>query len=1071
MQKITEFVIRRPVTTLLVVISLIFFGIMSLINQKMELMSNIDVPVIIITTTFNGASPEDIDELISTPIEEGVSVLSDVKTVQSRSSENYGFTIVQYEYGTNIDKAYDELKKKIDRVKVEFPEGAKDPDVLTMNINEQPSLSLSIENPAQDNMYNYVENDISPEFESLGTVASVSLSGGQKQYVSIEIKPDKLRQYNLSMSTVASTVAAADFSMPAGTTYVGTQKLSVSTGETYDMVKALESIPITTGNGNTVYLSDIARINLSLKDREAIGRYNGQDTIMLDLTKKQSESAVSMSNQAKNLIKELESRDENLKIRIIDDDADSIRSSLTSVFETMVAAVIISMIIIILFFGDLKASLIVGTSIPLSILTALVSMWAMGYSLNMVTMSALVLGVGMMVDNSIVVLEACFRAMDKYSTVGLKTRQTAAIESIQTVGESVLGSTLTTCVVFLPLGFMKGLMGQFFGPLGFTIVFCMLSSLISAVSIVPLCFVMYRPKENNHAPVHNIIQRMQVAYRVIIDKFLNHRVLVLIISIAIFIASLGLLKYIKVEMMPATDNGKLTITLKTRSGLKIDEIDKMLHQIEDVVSQDPDTKSYRVSSGGSGIQSMYYGSSSNVNVELIKNRSMKTKDKATYYRKLFDGFPDAVVSVKADNSMSSMSTAKDTYEVIIQSSNYKNLKQASKEIVEELQTRNDVTSVHSSLENAAPLVKIHVDPIKANAEGLTPQTVGNLLYNMVSGKKAMTMRIDGQNTDVTVEYPKDEFDDVEKIKDVFLTTPKGAEVQLKDISDVVFEDSPASISRENKKYRATITANYTTNADNGSRMRINNEVISKYLTNGVTMAINSSDQSQQEEFASFGVALVIAVFLIWVVMAAQFESMRFSFMVMTTLPLALIGSFALLWLTDASISMVSLLGFMMLVGTVVNNGILYVDTVNQYRMGMPRRRALIEAGATRLRPILMTTLTTVLSMIPMALGIGDNGEMMRGLAIVDIGGLTASTILALLVLPIYYTVMDKKKKNVDMEVPSAGYMEGKNPAEYYQKKAAAEWERYGTPDDDPTGDEDLEEKLEDKGDFTEGFPD
>ncbi len=234
------------------------------------------------------------------------------------------------------------------------------------------------------------------------------------------------------------------------------------------------------------------------------------------------------------------------------------------------------------------------------------------------------------------------------------------------------------------------------------------------------------------------------------------------------------------------------------------------------------------------------------------------------------------------------------------------------------------------------------------------------------------------------------------------------------------------------------------------------------MTNGVTMGISSSDQSQQEEFASFGSALVIAVFLIWVVMAAQFESMRFSFMVMTTLPLAMIGSFFLLWLTDASISMVSLLGFMMLIGTVVNNGILYVDTVNQYRMAMPRRRALIEAGATRLRPIFMTTLTTVLSMIPMAIGIGDNGEMMRGLAIVDIGGLTASTILALLVLPIYYVFMDSKKKMVDRDVPSAGYMEDKNPQEYYQRKAAEDWERYGTPDDDPTPDD---------GDFSDGFPD
>ena len=1062
MHKITELVIRKPVTTFLVVISLIFFGGMALMNQKMELMSDINVPVMLVTTTYNGASPEDIDELIARPIEDGVAVLTDVKKVQSKSSENFGYTIIQYEYGADMDKAYDELKKKVDSIRTSFPSGAKEPTILEMNVNEQPCMELFVENSSQDNMYNYIKNDIAPEFESLSTVASVAQNGGQEQYVSIQLIPEKLAQYKLSITTVASIVGSADFTLPAGTTEFGDQKVSVSTGDDYDDVKSLENIAITTGNGNTIYLKDIARINLSLKDKSAIGRYNGEDIVMLNITKKQDESAVTVSKQVKELIAELESRDEKLHIRILNDDADSIISALTSVFETMIMAIIISMIIIYIFFGDLKASLIVGTSIPISILTALVAMWGMGYSLNMVTMSALVLGVGMMVDNSIVVLEACFRAMDRYTSLGTKTRQSAAVEAVKTVGESVLGSTLTTCVVFLPLGFLSGLMGQFFAPLGFTIVFCMLASLISAISIVPICFVMYKPKENTKAPAYGIIKEMQAWYRGLIDKFLNHKILVLGISLLLFICSLGFLKFIDVELMPESDERTVVINVSTKSGLKIDEVNDILVGIEEKVLNDQDTEYCLITSGGTGLQASFSGGGSSITVKLKKERSMSTKEKASYYRKLLDGTPNAVIKVSTSNTMSSMSTAKDTYSAIILSSNYDRLKAASDKIVEELQLRKDVTAVHSTLENAAPILRIHVDNIKANAEGLTPSSVGNQLNMILSGKKAMTMQIDGQDTDVTVEFPDDEYDNLDKVKDIFITTSSGTEVQLKDIADIKFEDSPASISREDKKYNATISADFTSNADALTFNRINEELVSKYMTDGVTMGVRSSDRSQQEEFASFGTALIIAVFLIWVVMASQFESMRFSFMVMTTLPLALIGSFFLLWLTDASISMVSLLGFMMLVGTVVNNGILYVDTVNQYRMGMPRRRALIEAGATRLRPIFMTTLTTVLSMIPMGIGIGDNGEMMRGLAIVDIGGLTASTILALLVLPVYYVLMDKKKKNIERDVPNVGYMEDKNPQEYYQKKAAEEWERYGTPDDDPTPDD---------GDFTEGFPD
>lgn len=1035
MKNITQFVLRRPVTTLLAIISLVFFGFMALSNSKLELISNMDFPMMIITTSYPGASPEDVDKLVTKKIEDGAANLSDVKSISSESNENYSMVLIQYNYGTDMSEAYDELKKKVDALKTTLPEDANEPSFVSLNMNEQASMYLAINNPSKENMYNYVDSEIAPQLEKLSSVASVSLSGGQEQYVKVELIPDKMSQYHLTMSQIVGAISSADFSYPAGTTGVGAQNLSVTTGVSYDDVASLQQLPITTGTGDTIYLADVAAVGATLRDRSAIGRYNGNDTITLSLTKTQESSAVTLSRAVKAQIKSLLSQDENLEIIVINDAADTIQSSLSSVFETMIMAIVISMAIIFLFFGDWKASLIVGTSIPIAILGALVFMWTQGYSLNMITLSALVLGVGMMVDNSIVVLEACFRAMDRYTDSNGRTRREAAVDAVRTVGGSVLGSTITTCVVFIPLGFMKGLSGQFFAPLGFTIVFCMVASLISAVSIVPLTYVMYRPLENTKAPAYAWVRTLQNVYRNTVTKLLRHKALVIVSTIVMVVVSLFLAGQIKTELMPQTDEGTVQISVETRPGLKLEEIDKILTEIEAKVAADPDTDRYLVTSGGSSI---YSSGGSTITQYLIKDRSMKTKEKVKVWKKELQSMTNALISVESQSMMSTMSTNVNGYEAIIQATDYEKLKEASDGLVRDLQEREELIAVHSTLENAAPLIKIHVDPIKAAAEGLSPVQVGQSVNQMLSGAEAMKMDVNGQNVSVQVEYPETEYDTLEKVQNIMLSTPAGSQVKLNNVAEIRFEDSPASISRNDRRYKATITADYTDAADRNTTKLLNDEILAKYLNENVNTALNSSTESMNEEFASLGQAILIAIFLVFVVMAAQFESMRYSLMVMTTIPLSLIGSFGLLWLFNVTLSMNSLLGFLMLVGTVVNNGILYVDTVNQYREGMPLNRALVEAGATRLRPILMTTLTTVLSMIPMAIGFGDNGAMMQGLAMVDVGGLIASTLLSLLMLPIYYMLMTGKKKMVNKSIPGAGYMEGKDPKEEYRRRIEAE---------------------------------
>lgn len=693
--------------------------------------------------------------------------------------------------------------------------------------------------------------------------------------------------------------------------------------------------------------------------------------------------------------------DPDLNITIVDDSADNIVSSLESVAETMVMAVVISMIIIWLFFGEIRASLIVGSSIPVSILVSLIVMNAMGLTMNVITLSALTLGVGMMVDNSIVVLESCFRATADRAG-GLVEYMKDALEGTNIVSASVAASTITTCVVFIPLAMLTGMTGQVLGPLGYTIVFCMMASLLSAISVVPLCYMLYRPKERETAPLARPVEKLQKGYRSIMKKILPKKKTVMAVSVGLLVLSFFLAGQLDTELMASDDSGEVSITVETRPGLKIEEIDKVLLQVEEIISSHEDLDSYMTTSGGGGIAG---GDSASITAYLKEDRKMETTEVAQQWKEELADISNCTITVDVSGSMSMMSSFGESYETILKGADYDEVKEVSDTIVAELMEREEVTRVHSDAENSASVIEVTVDAVKASAAGLTASEIGTVLNELVSGIEATELDVDGESISVMVEYPEGKYETLDQIQGIVLTTASGGSVLLTDVAEVSFQDSPASIQREDKEYIITISAEYTELATEETASILTQEVVRPNLTGTVTTGINSMDQSMNEEFADLFQAIAIAVFLVFVVMAAQFESPKFSAMVMVTIPFSLIGSFGFLWLADSAISMMSLVGFMMLIGTVVNAGILYVDTVNQYRKTMDRNTALIEAGATRLRPILMTTLTTVISMIPMAMAWGNSGSTTQGLALVNIGGLTASTILSLLMLPVFYEVL------------------------------------------------------------------
>lgn len=1016
---ITKLVLKRPVTAVLAILCLIVFGISSIFNTTLELTPDMDMSMMVVRTSYAGASPEDVAELVTKPIEDNLSALSGLDTITSKSNEGSSMIMLSYEYGTDMDKAYDDLKKKVDQVARELPEGCKTPSIFEMNLNSGSDMTLMVRNEKESaNLYNYVENKLSPEFEKIPEVADIEINGGNKQYVSIELNEEKMLQYGVTMSSIAGDISAADATIPAGSALDGSQELSVSTRMKYDSFDALRDIPLTTKNKNdVVYLQDVATVNYANEKNDSIARYDGEDTITISLTKQQSSSSMKLSEKVRDTIDTLMRKDSALDITVISDTSENISNSISDVVTTLILAIVISMIIIYLFFGDIKASLIVGSSIPASILAALILMSLMGYSLNMITLSALTLGVGMMVDNSIVVLESCFRVTAQHKKQGLIKFAHDALDGSGIVAMSVIASTITTCVVFLPLGLLNGMVGQMFGPLGFTIVFCMSASLVSAITVVPLCYMIYKPEEKKKAVFNSPVKELQDGYRAIMKKILPKRKTVMLTSVLLLIGSLFLAASLTIELMPSDDQGEIGITVSTRPGTEIGKIEPTLNEIEDIIKTDPDLEHYRTEfSGGSG------NSEATIKATLKDDRSMETKDVVNKWKKELSDVTNCDISVEMQSSMSMMSSSGNNYQVIIQGADYDEVKAVVKKIVSALDASEDITRVHSGIENSSPVVEVTVDAIKAKSYGLTAGTIGNTLRSILTGSTVTSIPVNGEDTDVKVEYPLSKYNSLYEIKNILLNAGNGGQVVLTDVADVHYVDSPAAIARTDKQYNVTITAEYSDRATKDSPKKLLENAVKPNLTGTVTIGESTMDKTQGKELGNLMMALLEAVFLVFVVMASQFESPKYSLMVMTTIPFSLIGSFSLLWLTDCSISMVSMVGFLMLIGTAVNNGILYVDTANQYRNSMEFDEALIEAGATRMRPILMTTLTTVISMIPMAMAFGNAGSMNQGLAIVNIGGLTASTILCLLMLPVYYSVMTpKSKRNRPLSYEKKGY--------------------------------------------------
>ncbi len=1011
---LTRLSLKRPVSTLLLILALVVFGFSSLAGLRLELMPDMDMPIMMVMTVYPGADPESVETLVSSEIEGQVASLSGVDSVMSYSQENMSMVILQYDYSVDTNDAYLDLRAALDITASSLPEDCQEPMVIQMDINSMPSVMYSVSTTDGSDAFSYVNDTIVPELEAISTVADVEISGGQENYIRVLLDENALNQYGLSMNQVSQYIAATDFTIPLGSLEQGSQTISAISTSENQTVQELQRIPLFTSTGSLVQLSDVAEVSWSQKEAGSVSRFNGEDTITVSVTKNQTASTIGMVNDVKKVMDRMQKENSSLMMNLSMDMSDMILESVGSVASTLLMGVILSMIILFIFFGDWKASLIVGSSMPVSLLVTVIVMAVAGFSLNMITLGALVIAIGMMVDSSIVVLESCFRSKDR-----IPEFKEAALQGAHGVVSSIAASTITTVVVYLPLCLQEGLSGQIFGQLGYTIIFAMLASLISAMTLVPLFFQLFKPKEKKELKINGFLDSLRNGYERIERRLLRYKKICVLTAVLLLVLSFVLAGFMDTELMPSIDEGMVSISATFRSGTKVSEVDERMQRLEDMVAAHEDVENYTLTA---------QKGSASISVNLKDDRKMSSQEVADQWTEETKDIVDIQLEIEVSSQTSSMMSDGAGASVTLESTDLDDIKEAASLIQEAAWTIPGVLNVSNSAGETSTQIRVVVDPLDAMSRGMTPAQVAGGLYSMISGTEAMTITSDGEEYSVFLEFPEGTYDNASRLLEASISG-----IPLSEIASLKYTDSQQTIMKTDGRYTLTVSTTCLSDDQKSVQEALNTLTENMRLPNTVEQAQSTMNEMMVESFTSLGWAIAAAMFLVFLVMAMQFESPKYSLMVMLSIPFSLIGSFGLLFITGEAISMTSLMGIMMLVGIVVNNGILYVDGVNELRMRMPIEDALVKSGQTRLRPILMTTLTTVISMIPMAMGIGSGTEMMSGMAIIIIGGLVASTLLILLLMPVFYLIVYGRSKKERRERRQKFYF-------WKKKKKDAEFE-------------------------------
>lgn len=1013
--------IRKPVTTVMVTLMVFIAGILSYTNLDQALMPDMDLPIAVAATTYVGASPEEVENLISKPLEEGLGSIANVDTITSVSAANMSMVVLQFVDGTDIDMAAVDMRDKLDQIESTLPDGADEPMVIKMDINAIPiMLGVKAENLDLNSLHEMLDENVVNRLERIEGVASVDLTGGIEREIRVTIDPAKLAGYGLTTSTISGMLAAENMNLPSGDLAQGDTTVSIRTIGEFKSLQDIQNLPIPTATGAVVHLSDVARVEEVEADRSSFMYMNGERGILISVDKQSTANLVKVSDALKEEMEALQEDFPELEIYMLTDTAEYIEMSLSNITETAFLAAIIAFFVLFLFLKNAVTAGIIAVSIPTSIMATFGLMYVTGINMNMISMGGVAIGIGMLVDNSVVVLDSIYQYYER----GYTPAEAAEIGAKE-VSMAITASTLTTVAVFIPLAMQGGTTGAMMQNLSFTIVYALVASVVVALTFVPMACALLLKRETKTIHWKNIkflafldhwdaaIDMLSRKYELALKWALSHRKKTVITVVVVFILSLFSVPLAGIDFMATMDQGSASITVELPNGTDLDTTEETALEVLYRLEQIPEAEMI-YASVGSGMMSAGTNSAS-ITMNLIDkdDRDRSTEEVCKEAEKLLADIPGAEITVSSSNSaMGSMASADVTMNIYGYDS--KTLVAVEKELVPYLEEVPGLSKVEGSTGDTVPEAMITIDRGKASQYGITTASVAGALNTAISGSTATEYKVDGTEIDVVLRYDTEQVNYLTDLNDLTVTSAMGTQVPLSNFATISMGETATTIMRENQKNYITINAD-AGDLSGGEAQKLVVEAMEGFeLPDGCYYEFGGMTEMMNESFQKLGLAMVVAVLLVYMIMASQFESLRYPFIVMFSMPLAITGAILGLLITGNTITMPAMMGFVMLVGMVVNNGIVLVDYTNQLmERGMTCYDALTTAGPRRLRPILMTTLTTVLGMVPMALATSEGSEMMQALAIGVIFGLTLSTVVTLVFIPVLYMWMNERRRKAN----------------------------------------------------------
>ena len=1013
--------VNNPVTTALVFIAMAIFGIFSLINISLDRFPKFDANVVMVMSSYPGASAEDIETNLTKVLENSLNGVSDLKNMTSTSKENISLITMEFIEGVDIDVATNDVRDKLDMVNSVLPDGVTLPVIFKFSADDMPIMIMAATaNQSLPALEKILDDKVATPLARVSGVGTVSIAGAPQREIQVYCDPNKLEAYGLTVAGISSTIAAENRNVPSGTIDIGSNAYSLRVEKEFTSAEQMLDIVVGHSNGKTIYLRDVARVVDGIEERYQEAYVNGTQGAQIVIQKQADANTVNVIKGVKKAMKKIEKTlPSDIQITTVVDGSDNILNTLNSLKETIIVTFLIVMLVVYLFLGRWRATFIIVLAIPISLLASLMYLWATGNTLNIVSMSSLSIAIGMVVDDAIVVLENISTHLER----GAKPKE-AAVHATQEVGISVIASTLTMLAVFLPLTMIKGMTGLMFKQLGWITSIIMIVSTIGALTLIPmLCsqFLRFKPKFGKlHTLIfgnfNKFIDLISRGYARLIGWCISHRTITVLISLAVFVGSIGYIgPRIKTEFFPKSDDGRITVQLELPAGTGQSITRGLAHEIhQKFVAAVPEIVNCSFALGQADSDNAFAAMqnngthvvSYNINLGSMELRERSVAEIADVLRGILADYPEFKKVKVTEGGQGGMGGAS-TVDVEIYGYSFETTDKVAKEVQEKLLASGQFSQVLLSRDEYTPEYQVDFDREKLAVNGLNSTTAASYLSAAMNGSTQSYYREDGDEYDIRVRYAPEFRTSIEDIENIIIYNNMGKGVRIKELGKVVESLTPPSIQRKNRERLITVSGVVANGVALSDAVVATDAVLADTdIPTELDVKIGGSYEDQQDMFGDLIMLLIMIIILVYIVMASQFESFMSPFVIMFSIPFAFVGVLLGLFVTGTPLGAMGMIGILILMGIVVKNGIVLIDyTILMRERGFSVEDASTIAAKSRLRPILMTTLTTVLGMIPMAVGQGEGSEMWRSLGMVVAWGLSISTLVTLVIIPTVYASM------------------------------------------------------------------